>query len=213
MIRYLAKKGGFFMEKIIFNGALYIKKAPSIKLETTLVQGTFNIDDIRTGASYTVEKPEDLYKFSDFVIKLAEDANLIERKEKIIYDNTDFYHICTNSSSFSLISKSLNVIECFATLSELEECYISLEDFIARGLYIGRALTNGNYALELISSFENNYLLRNPIDGRYTAMDKNNPELKDYILGNILPIYYDKETVYQEIINQRLKIGNNGQKR
>ena len=44
-------------------------------------------------------------------------------------------------------------------------------------------------------------------------MDKNNPELKDYILGNILPIYYDKETVYQEIINQRLKIGNNGQKR
>ena len=200
------------MEKIIFNGALYIKKAPSIKLETTLVQGTFNIDDIRTGASYTVEKPEDLYKFSDFVIKLAEDANLIERKEKIIYDNTDFYHICTNSSSFSLISKSLNVIECFATLSELEECYISLEDFIARGLY-GRALTNGNYALELISSFENNYLLRNPIDGRYTAMDKNNPELKDYILGNILPIYYDKETVYQEIINQRLKIGNNGQKR
>ncbi|MCI9280859.1 MAG: hypothetical protein HFI49_01170 [Bacilli bacterium] len=201
------------MEKIIFNGALYIKKAPSIKLETTLVQGTFNIDDIRTGASYTVEKPEDLYKFSDFVIKLAEDANLIERKEKIIYDNTDFYHICTNSSSFSLISKSLNVIECFATLSELEECYISLEDFIARGLYIGRALTNGNYALELISSFENNYLLRNPIDGRYTAMDKNNPELKDYILGNILPIYYDKETVYQEIINQRLKIGNNGQKR
>lgn len=201
------------MEKIIFNGALYIKKAPSIKLETTLVQGTFNIDDIRTGASYTVEKPEDLYKFSDFVIKLAEDANLIERKEKIIYDNTDFYHICTNSSSFSLISKSLKVIECFATLSELEESYISLEDFIARGLYIGRALTNGNYALELISSFENNYLLRNPIDGRYTAMDKNNPELKDYILGNILPIYYDKETVYQEIINQRLKIGNNGQKR
>jgi len=201
------------MEKIIFNGALYIKKAPSIKLETTLVQGTFNIDDIRTGASYTVEKPEDLYKFSDFVIKLAEDANLIERKEKIIYDNTDFYHICTNSSSFSLISKSLNVIECFATLSELEECYISLEDFIARGLYIGRGLTNGNYTLELIYAFENNYLLRNPIDGRYTVIDKNNPEIKDYILGNILPIYYDKETVYQEIINQRLKIGNNGQKR
>lgn len=201
------------MEKIIFNGALYIKKAPSIKLETTLAQGIFNIDDIRTGASYTVEKPEDLYKFSDFVIKLAEDANLIERKEKIIYDNTDFYHIYTNSSSFSLISKSLNIIECFATLSELEECYISLEDFIARGLYIGRALTNGNYTLELIYAFENNYLLRNPIDGRYTVMDKNNPELKDYILGNILPIYYDKETVYQEIINQRLKIGNNGQKR
>lgn len=201
------------MEKIIFNGALYIKKAPSIKLETTLVQGTFNIDDIRTGASYTVEKPEDLYKFSDFVIKLAEDANLIERKEKIIYDNTDFYHICTNSSSFSLISKSLNVIECFATLSELEECYISLEDLIARGLYIGRGLTNGNYTLELIYAFENNYLLRNPIDGRYTVIDKNNPEIKDYILGNILPIYYDKETVYQEIINQRLKIGNNGQKR
>lgn len=201
------------MEKIIFNGAIYIKKAPSIKLETTLVQGTFNIDDIRTGASYTVEKPEDLYKFSDFVIKLAEDANLIERKEKIIYDNTDFYHICTNSSSFSLISKSLNVIECFATLSELEECYISLEDFIARGLYIGRGLTNGNYTLELIYAFENNYLLRNPIDGRYTVIDKNNPEIKDYILGNILPIYYDKETVYQEIINQRLKIGNNGQKR
>lgn len=201
------------MEKIIFNGALYIKKAPSIKLETTLVQGTFNIDDIRTGASYTVEKPEDLYKFSDFVIKLAEDANLIERKEKIIYDNTDFYHICTNSSSFSLISKSLNVIECFATLGELEECYISLEDFIARGLYIGRGLTNGNYTLELIYAFENNYLLRNPIDGRYTVIDKNNPEIKDYILGNILPIYYDKETVYQEIINQRLKIGNNGQKR
>ena len=201
------------MEKIIFNGALYIKKAPSIKLETTLVQGTFNIDDIRTGASYTVEKPEDLYKFSDFVIKLAEDANLIERKEKIIYDNTDFYHICTNSSSFSLISKSLNVIECFATLSELEESYISLEDFIARGLYIGRGLTNGNYTLELIYAFENNYLLRNPIDGRYTVIDKNNPEIKDYILGNILPIYYDKETVYQEIINQRLKIGNNGQKR
>ena len=201
------------MEKIIFNGALYIKKAPSIKLETTLVQGTFNIDDIRTGASYTVEKPEDLYKFSDFVIKLAEDANLIERKEKIIYDNTDFYHICTNSSSFSLISKSLKVIECFATLSELEESYISLEDFIARGLYIGRGLTNGNYTLELIYAFENNYLLRNPIDGRYTVIDKNNPEIKDYILGNILPIYYDKETVYQEIINQRLKIGNNGQKR
>ena len=201
------------MEEIIFNGALYIKKAPSIKLETTLVQGTFNIDDIRTGASYTVEKPEDLYKFSDFVIKLAEDANLIERKEKIIYDNTDFYHICTNSSSFSLISKSLNVIECFATLSELEESYISLEDFIARGLYIGRGLTNGNYTLELIYAFENNYLLRNPIDGRYTVIDKNNPEIKDYILGNILPIYYDKETVYQEIINQRLKIGNNGQKR
>lgn len=201
------------MEKIIFNGAIYIKKAPSIKLETTLVQGAFNIDDIRTGASYTVEKPEDLYKFSDFVIKLAEDANLIERKEKIIYDNTDFYHICTNSSSFSLISKSLKVIECFATLSELEESYISLEDFIARGLYIGRGLTNGNYTLELIYAFENNYLLRNPIDGRYTVIDKNNPEIKDYILGNILPIYYDKETVYQEIINQRLKIGNNGQKR
>lgn len=201
------------MEKIIFNGAIYIKKAPSIKLETTLVQGAFNIDDIRTGASYTVEKPEDLYKFSDFVIKLAEDANLIERKEKIIYDNTDFYHICTNSSSFSLISKSLKVIECFATLSELEESYISLEDFIARGLYIGRGLTNGNYTLELIYAFENNYLLRNPIDGRYTVIDKNNTEIKDYILGNILPIYYDKETVYQEIINQRLKIGNNGQKR
>ena len=78
------------MEKIIFNGSLYVKKAPS-KGKYLMQIPYIDIYDVNKEDVITISREEDIERLHPFVIDLLEQNGLI--RKGTTYDNAGFYHI------------------------------------------------------------------------------------------------------------------------
>ncbi len=193
------------MEKIIFNGSLYVKKAPS-KGKYLMQIPYIDIYDVNKEDVITISREEDIERLHPFVIDLLEQNGLI--RKGTTYDNAGFYHIYINGDKIYMINKSYGKIMVFNTLEEVKKEFISLEDFLQGAKYIGRTFGNSRVNQELIYYFRNMYLLKMPFIDEYTVIDRKDPLIRNDIIGDLLPVYYERDALYKAIVQQEMKADN-----
>lgn len=193
------------MEKIIFNGSLYVKKAPS-KGKYLMQIPYIDIYDVNKEDVITISREEDIERLHPFVIDLLEQNGLI--RKGTTYDNAGFYHIYINGDKIYMINKSYGKIMVFNTLEEVKKEFIILEDFLQGAKYIGRTFGNSRVNQELIYYFRNMYLLKMPFIDEYTVIDRKDPLIRNDIIGDLLPVYYERDALYKAIVQQEMKADN-----
>lgn len=194
------------MEKCIINGEPYIKLTPTKKYEYRLNRPSFSITDIKTNTEITINSTSDLNYLTPYTLDLLIILGFISSTPMIEYDNIGIYQIYCTANNICLIGSSTKKIITCKTMSEVEENFISLSDFIAKSLYIGRELISPSGNIELLYEFQSTYLLKVPNKEEYTFLNIDNPVLKTYQVGGILPTYYDKNTLYQQIMKEQIAL-------
>ncbi len=195
------------MEKIILNGSLYVKKAPS-KDKYLMQMPYIDIYDVNKKDVITISKEEDIERLHPFIINMLEQTGVIRKGTEDTYDNAGFYHIYINGDKIYMINKSYGKIMVFNTLEEVKKEFISLEDFLQGAKYIGRTFGNSRVNQELIYYFRNMYLLKMPFIDEYTVIDRKDPLIRNDIIGDLLPVYYERDALYKAIVQQEMKADN-----
>lgn len=198
------------MEKFILNGEVYVKTAPSVHIKHKLNVYGFTVGNAQTSDVVEVTSSEDLKSLPPFVLQELEKYQLITKVVTPIWDNSGFFRIYTGGLKIYMISTDSKQIKVYDSLEEINKEYMSLDEFMKKALYVGRNYDSKTNKTELLYSFDRMHLLRFPSD-EYYILDKENPILKDYSIGNILPMYYEKSSVQQAIIKQESKSRNDGE--
>ncbi len=200
------------MEKYIINGTLYVKRRPSVKKEDILLQPNFLIYNVKTGKDIILKSIKDLEQLPPYVIDVLRQQNVIGTEETIIRDNLGFYQIFSDGSFIYMLGRENNQEFRYKSLDELEKDFISLEDFLDNGKYIGRELNGEHGTVELLYDLESMYLLGSISRSFFITIGKDTKIMSQYVIGNILPHYYSKEEIYQAIIQTYIN-KNNGEAR
>lgn len=201
------------MEKYIINGTLYVKRRPSVKKEDILLRPNFLIYNVKTGEDIILKSIKDLEQLPTPVIDSLRQQNVIGTEKTIIHDNLGFYQIFSDGNSIYMLGKENNQEFRYQNLDELEKDFISLEDFLNSGNYIGRELNGEHGTVELLYEFEGMYLLGSISRSFFITIGKDTKVMSRYVIGNILPHYYSKEEIYQAIIQSYINKNNGGARR
>jgi len=200
------------MERYIINGSLYIKRRPSVKKEDKLLNQNTSIYNATTGKNIILKSIKDLEQLPPQVINVLRQQKILGTEETIIHDNLGFYQIFSDGSSLYMLGRENNQTFKYQSLDELEKDFISLEDFLNSGKYIGRELNGEHGTVELLYEFEGMYLLGSISSSFFITIGKDTKVMSRYVIGNILPHYYSKEEIYQAIIQSYIN-KNNGEAR
>ena len=194
------------MKNIILNGELYLQKKPTIETKYQLQVPQFYIEDSQSNQGVDINNEKDLQKLSPYIIEFLEQIGVITKE---LVDNTGFYHIYTDGNNIFMIQTETGRKILFNTYESLLQYFISLEDFLNQGVYIGRKLNGPNNNVELLYEFSGIWLIK--YQDQYTVITKDQV-LEYYQIGEILP-YYEKNALYQDIIKNSIHKKSNGESR
>ncbi len=183
-------------------GDIYIKVNPDVKSKYNLTKGPISIT-VREN-SITKEIPilndEDIEKLdSEYIEELKSKGFIKEHKETI--DNTNgFWRIFPKNYDFIMENITSNE-EITCNKSDVDINFINLFNWLKQANYVGRKLIPKDTSLppvEALYFFEGTYLIKT--SATYTIL--NNETLSAYYsFGEILPYYYEKEELYQNIVH------------
>lgn len=186
---------------IIINGMPYIKLNPTIYYDYKIIAPGLDILNIQTGEKITVNSSKDLQDFPKFVLEQLEQNGLVKKVKKEQIDNIGFYQIFSYENSTCFYNASLNTVFEYSTLDSSTKDFISLNEFLSHAVYIGRKL-NGPNPIKLLYEYQDLWLICSYNSDNYTVINKHNPLLGNYQIGDILPEYYSKKEVINSIINE-----------
>lgn len=195
------------MEKYILNGEIYAKRRPTKREEYRILKSNFFVYNKFNEEEININDAENLNALPQEVLETLLSQKIIAKEQVIEHDNMALYQIYINNGVFYLIDINRKKNFKYSNLAELEQDFISLNDFLNRAVYIGRQLNGPCQHLELLYEFEGMILIGNAEEG-YTIMNKNNPILNYYQMGSILPFYYSKEQIYQLLAKSLIKKDN-----
>lgn len=197
------------MLNYIVNGEIFIKMVPAEtkKYEPTSIGKATAIYSSEANHKYLLSNPEDIKKLPEELLERLENQGLMTSEMEYIYNNRGFYQAFNFEQGTFMVNKKGHNLNVYKSANSIEEYYLSLEEFLARSLYIGRIFKSDNPKLPeyiLLYTAYGTHILKDTKANSYTVLSVKDPNLRGYIIGDLVPEYYDKENVYQAIIAQEL---------
>lgn len=194
------------MTDYILNGDLYVRIKPKeetkIEYLRNLSGGEFHF--FNSSQVIYFEDKEKIEQLPKYVLELLQLIGLIKINTIKDYKVLGLYQVFGTTKSIYMINKKQ-----VEKVSNIKEEFIKLEEFIHRSFYINRFLVNNSSHLPdflLLYEYANLYLIKEQKTGIYTILSKEDKMFQNYTIGDICIEYYEKEQVYQSMVEQNLKI-------
>lgn len=194
------------MTDYILNGDLYVRIKPKeetkIEYLRNLSGGEFHF--FNSSQVIYFEDKEKIEQLPKYVLELLQLIGLIRINTIKDYKVLGLYQVFGTTKSIYMINKKQ-----VEKVSNIKEEFIRLEEFIHRSFYINRFLVNNSSHLPdflLLYEYANLYLIKEQKTGIYTILSKEDKMFQNYTIGDICVEYYEKEQVYQSMVEQNLKI-------
>lgn len=194
------------MTDYILNGDLYVRIKPKeetkIEYLRNLSGGEFHF--FNSSQVIYFEDKEKIEQLPKYVLELLQLIGLIRINTIKNYKALGLYQVFGTTKSIYMINKKQ-----VEKVSNIKEEFIRLEEFIHRSFYINRFLVNNSSHLPdflLLYEYANLYLIKEQKTGIYTILSKEDKMFQNYTIGDICVEYYEKEQVYQSMVEQNLKI-------
>lgn len=194
------------MTDYILNGDLYVRIQPKeetkIEYLRNLSGGEFHF--FNSSQVIYFEDKEKIEQLPKYVLELLQLIGLIKINTIKDYKVLGLYQVFGTTKSIYMINKKQ-----VEKVSNIKEEFIRLEEFIHRSFYINRFLVNNSSHLPdflLLYEYANLYLIKEQKTGIYTILSKEDKMFQNYTIGDICIEYYEKEQVYQSMVEQNLKI-------
>lgn len=194
------------MTDYILNGDLYVRIQPKeetkIEYLRNLSGGEFHF--FNSSQVIYFEDKEKIEQLPKYVLELLQLIGLIRINTIKNYKALGLYQVFGTTKSIYMINKKQ-----VEKVSNIKEEFIRLEEFIHRSFYINRFLVNNSSHLPdflLLYEYANLYLIKEQKTGIYTILSKEDKMFQNYAIGDICVEYYEKEQVYQSMVEQNLKI-------
>lgn len=194
------------MTDYILNGDLYVRIQPKeetkIEYLRNLSGGEFHF--FNSSQVIYFEDKEKIEQLPKYVLELLQLIGLIRINTIKDYKVLGLYQAFGTTKSIYMINKKQ-----VEKVSNIKEEFIRLEEFIHRSFYINRFLVNNSSHLPdflLLYEYANLYLIKEQKTGIYTILSKEDKMFQNYTIGDICIEYYEKEQVYQSMVEQNLKI-------
>lgn len=198
-----------FMPEFLINGSIYIKIKPDITEKLVLNDGPydtriFGIDTV-TGEKIYIKSNEDIKKIPKEPLKKLIELGEIKKVRKASNYEGIYRLIITDGKIYMINTLSKQAIT-YRNITELKD-FVPLDEFLKKGVWIGRKFTNGTIVFELLYEYEGIFLLKKKGANEYIALPKHHEEIKGYQIGEFLEEYYLRDELFKSITSMGLDSG------
>ena len=213
------------MEKIVFNGDLFIKYTPTIinqriydkdeklfdinieeldkeSIENALLLFANKMDEILSSKEYEIKRIEDYSNNVGFYCLSFNDDKIKLTSESNIVDTI----VYNEESGISM--NRINIFYEFDSIDDVGKHFVPLSTFLDKATYMGFDLKSGEDVIRVLYEYLDTYFIINSM-GKYTVISKHHPVLKKYTKVNSFQDSYDKKCIHLKLIKQRLTNDSN----
>lgn len=194
------------MPKFLINGSIYIKIKPDITEKLVLNNGPYaakiyGIDPF-TGEKIQIKSSEDIKKIPEEPLKMLIKLGEI-KKVRQVSNHEGLYRLIIADNKIYMINTTNKQAASYRDINELKD-YISLDEFLKKGVWIGRKFTNGEIVFELLYEYAGIYLLKKEGSNEYIALPKHHEKIHDYRIAGFIEEYYLRGELYKSITTMGL---------
>lgn len=194
------------MPEFLINGSIYIKIKPDITEKLVLNNGPYATKiygiDIFTGEKILIKSDEDIKKIPEEPLKKLIELGEI-KKVRQVSNHEGLYRLIIADNKIYMINTTNKQAASYRDITELKD-YISLEEFLKKGVWIGRKFTNGTIVFELLYEYAGIYLLKKEGSNEYIALPKHHENIHDYRIAGFIDEDYLRDELYKSITTMGL---------